>query len=219
MLKLMPPCVLTRFVLGDISNINHSVEVRAEGRKHRDFAYVNCLEGDGNYKQFVGGCKIHRWFRYAIRRFPSAEYYGRCEDDHYVQFPLLAYDLVALRGHRMLNMGYLLWFTFNDDAVWNGVENLQLNSSRKNQPKQCYITSGCGPHFSRCPLLDAASISADMGRRTVERTSNQDHVFDWKCKGKRCKADTRGAYKGQSHYKCTGDVVPNTVSRDPWEVI
>ena len=58
---------------------------------------------------------VQRWFEHAVAVWPTAEWYGKTEDDIYVQSSVLHWELVRLPRDPMLWYGLMAW-TGNGDA-------------------------------------------------------------------------------------------------------
>ena len=87
-----------RFLLGAASTSRpRRAEVAILEEEHRRFGdlllMANALDGGGVHKDCSCIEKTHDWFVHALREWPSARWYGKTEDDTYVNVPQLLSDL------------------------------------------------------------------------------------------------------------------------------
>ncbi|KAL1522835.1 hypothetical protein AB1Y20_017804 [Prymnesium parvum] len=121
-LSLRPAAVLVRFVVERTvphTKLRHEA-LLLERRRHADVVALTA-EGD------VSGCLqaelLRLWFAHALEAWPHARYYGKTEDDIYVQLRLLHFDLARLSSP-LLWLGLFQW-SGNSDAqaragCWGG---------------------------------------------------------------------------------------------------
>ena len=117
MLLRRPPEVAFRFVVGMPRGQTHAgrTSARATLRKLRMEADVVVLPGasdvaDGfKLKQCACIEKLLGWYAYAMQRWPRAAFYGKTEDDSYLNLPMLLFDLQRpeVAAHRLLLLGMI----------------------------------------------------------------------------------------------------------------
>ena len=54
--------------------------------------------------------KMGEWFKYALRQWPSAQYYGKTEEDAYVHIDGIVHELIKL-GQKHTNLAFSKWGT------------------------------------------------------------------------------------------------------------
>ena len=117
-----------RFVIGSSIveggriNRNHSSRMgnhkllNTEVQTHSDTVQVDALDGAGVAMECPAAEKTLAWLTYAMDSWPNAAYYGKTEDDTYIQFQSLALELFWLRSQCLPHVMYglmgiclLLW--------------------------------------------------------------------------------------------------------------
>ena len=90
-----------RFVFGSLGEFHN------ETARFSDMLMLDTLDGPGPNKQCSCLEKTVSWFQYAVRQWPIATFYGKTEDDAYVQLRSLELELRRLQteGRRYLVYG------------------------------------------------------------------------------------------------------------------
>jgi hypothetical protein len=91
-LQRKPPSVKVRFVIGASRPVSCCQHCHKEARKFGDIAFVNTSD----CSPVFASQKVHRWYKFAIQRFPTASFYAKAEDDSMLHLSGIMGDLQAV---------------------------------------------------------------------------------------------------------------------------
>ena len=80
--------------------------LRAELAQHDDMVELDAIDGPGVAMECPAAEKTIAWMRHAIASWPEALFFGKTEDDTYVQFDALAAELSRLHAMDLPNVMY-----------------------------------------------------------------------------------------------------------------
>ena len=84
--------VVARFVIGRHHAACNTTQLQRELARHSDFALVDAPD----CRKWHSPEKVHRWFEYALARWPRTPWLGKMEDDGMLWPAALAADLSSL---------------------------------------------------------------------------------------------------------------------------
>ena len=108
--------VLLRFVMGQRGlNEKDRQLLLAEGRAHGDIEHIDASDFAERGGIFSCIDKLFAWFPHAVRRFPGARFYGKADDDSYVDVRRLLRLVAPLAGVQHAYLGYVQYDSFIED--------------------------------------------------------------------------------------------------------
>ena len=108
--------VLLRFVMGRRGlNDKDQQQLLAEGREHNDIEHIDASDFAERGGIFSCIDKLFAWFPHAVRRFPGARFYGKADDDSYVDVRRLLSLVAPLSGVHNAYLGYVQYDSFIED--------------------------------------------------------------------------------------------------------
>ena len=107
------PSVLLKFISGRRGLTPADLkQMREEHRKHGDVEFIDASDFGDRGGIFSCIDKLFEWFPHAVRQYPGAKFYGKADDDSYVDISRLL-TLLGSVGHlRHAYLGYVQYDSF-----------------------------------------------------------------------------------------------------------
>lgn len=93
----------------DVSLEAKKSALQGEIATYGDVVQLDAIDGPGVAMECPAAEKNIVWLQYALRTFPKASYYGKTEDDTFVNLDMLELELLRLSALRVSNVVYGLF--------------------------------------------------------------------------------------------------------------